>query len=213
LDKDDQCPLDPEDFDGFEDEDGCPEPDNDRDQIPDSRDQCPNEPETYNGTDDEDGCPDKGRVIIEGDDLVILDKIQFATGSAEILPESKPILDAVAATLKGHPEFRVVEVAGHADERSSDQYNLRLTRARAASVVQALKARGIAPGRLVSQGYGEYCPLDEAHTPAAWDKNRRVEFKVVKTEDGGTGVSRGCERARARGVIPPRVDQEKGAPE
>lgn len=206
LDKDDQCPLDPEDFDGFEDEDGCPEPDNDRDQIPDSRDQCPNEPETYNGTDDEDGCPDKGRVIIEGDDLVILDKIQFATGSAEILPESKPILDAVAATLKGHPEFRVVEVAGHADERSSDQYNLRLTRARAASVVQALKARGIAPGRLVSQGYGEYCPLDEAHTPAAWDKNRRVEFKVVKTEDGGTGVSRGCERARARGVIPPRVD-------
>src|SRR5690606_29960200 len=117
LDKDDQCPLDPEDFDGFEDEDGCPEPDNDRDQIPDSRDQCPNEPETYNGTDDEDGCPDKGRVIIEGDDLVILDKIQFATGSAEILPESKPILDAVGATLKGHPEFRVVEVAGHADER------------------------------------------------------------------------------------------------
>ena len=54
----DQCPLEPEDFDGFEDEDGCPDPDNDGDGIPDHLDKCPNEPETYNGFEDEDGCPD-----------------------------------------------------------------------------------------------------------------------------------------------------------
>jgi outer membrane protein OmpA-like peptidoglycan-associated protein len=204
-DKEDQCPLDPEDKDGFEDADGCPDPDNDKDQIPDARDKCPNDPETYNGTEDEDGCPDKGKVIIEGNEILILEKVQFKTGSAEILPESNSILDAVASTLKGHPEFTVVEVAGHADERSSDEYNLKLTKDRAASVVNAMRSRGIAASRLVSQGYGEYCPLDEGHNDAAWEKNRRVEFKVVRTAEGTTGVPRGCDRARARGVIPPQV--------
>jgi hypothetical protein len=54
----DKCPDAPEDFDGFEDEDGCPDPDNDRDGIPDMNDKCPNVPETRNGFQDEDGCPD-----------------------------------------------------------------------------------------------------------------------------------------------------------
>jgi outer membrane protein OmpA-like peptidoglycan-associated protein len=54
----DKCPDDPEDYDGFEDEDGCPDPDNDQDGIPDELDSCPNEPETFNGYKDEDGCPD-----------------------------------------------------------------------------------------------------------------------------------------------------------
>jgi OOP family OmpA-OmpF porin len=206
LDKDDSCPLDPEDKDGFEDEDGCPDPDNDKDQIPDVKDKCPNDPETYNGFEDEDGCPDKGKVVIEGSDIIILEKVMFETNSAKILPESNSILDAVAATLKGHPEFQVVEIAGHADERSSDTYNLKLTRDRAASVVDALVARGVAKNRLVSQGYGEYCPLDEGHNAAAWEKNRRVEFKVVKTEDGDTDVERGCEAAKAKGVLPPPVE-------
>jgi hypothetical protein len=60
--------------------------------------------------------------------------------------------------------------------------------------------------RLVSQGYGEYCPLDDASNPAAWEKNRRVEFKVVKVDpDGLTGVKRGCDTARGKGVNPPPV--------
>ena len=54
----DACPDDPEDKDGFQDEDGCPDPDNDGDGIPDSRDKCPNEPEDKDGFQDEDGCPD-----------------------------------------------------------------------------------------------------------------------------------------------------------
>ena len=54
----DACPDEPEDKDGFQDEDGCPDPDNDGDGIPDSRDKCPNEPEDKDGFQDEDGCPD-----------------------------------------------------------------------------------------------------------------------------------------------------------
>ena len=57
-DPDDKCPTEPEDKDGFEDEDGCPDPDNDKDGIPDTNDKCPDEPEDKDGWQDEDGCPD-----------------------------------------------------------------------------------------------------------------------------------------------------------
>jgi outer membrane protein OmpA-like peptidoglycan-associated protein len=199
----DKCPDVPEDKDGFEDLDGCPEADNDKDGIPDSSDSCPDDAEDRDKFEDQDGCPDKGKVIVEGNEILILEKVQFETNSARILPQSNEILDAVAATLKGHPEFTAVEIAGHADERASDEHNLKLTKARAASVMDALRSRGISSSRLVSQGYGEWCPLDNATNPVAWEKNRRVEFKVVKTEDGPTGVSRGCPVALDRGVKPP----------
>src|SRR5215813_3660857 len=55
----DPCPTEPEDKDGFQDDDGCPDPDNDRDGIPDPNDKCPTEPEDKDGFEDEDGCPDK----------------------------------------------------------------------------------------------------------------------------------------------------------
>ena len=58
LDDVDLCPHDPEDFDGFEDEDGCPENDNDSDGLYDDEDQCPNDPEDFDLFEDEDGCPD-----------------------------------------------------------------------------------------------------------------------------------------------------------
>jgi OOP family OmpA-OmpF porin len=54
----DKCPNEPEDKDGFQDEDGCPDLDNDGDGIPDALDKCPNEPEDKDGFQDEDGCPD-----------------------------------------------------------------------------------------------------------------------------------------------------------
>src|SRR5262249_18394977 len=57
-DSQDLCPDEPEDRDGFEDADGCPDPDNDQDGIPDAQDRCPNEPEDRDGFQDADGCPD-----------------------------------------------------------------------------------------------------------------------------------------------------------
>jgi outer membrane protein OmpA-like peptidoglycan-associated protein len=54
----DRCPDEPEDKDGFQDEDGCLDPDNDGDGIPDAKDKCPNEAEDKDGFQDEDGCPD-----------------------------------------------------------------------------------------------------------------------------------------------------------
>jgi outer membrane protein OmpA-like peptidoglycan-associated protein len=54
----DKCPDEPEDKDGFQDEDGCPDPDNDFDGIPDKDDKCPMEAEDKDGFQDDDGCPD-----------------------------------------------------------------------------------------------------------------------------------------------------------
>jgi OOP family OmpA-OmpF porin len=216
-DKQDACPNDPEDKDGFQDQDGCPDPDNDNDGIPDKQDKCPgtdetvkkgiDTKETWNGFEDDDGCPDKGNVLIQGNDILILQKIKFRTNSAEILPESNTILDAVATTLQHHPEFTLIEIEGHADERAPDQYNLRLTQDRVDSVMSALLSRGVDRTRLRSKGFGEYCPANPAHNPKAWEENRRVEFKVVKTKDGPTGVDLGCANAAAHGVhslpVPP----------
>jgi len=196
-DEKDLCPNDPEDFDGFEDADGCPDVDNDADRILDVDDACPNDPETYNGHEDEDGCPDKGLVILEDTQITILEKIYFETDSAIILPRSFALLDAVAATLNASPQITLVEIQGHADERGSDEYNIKLTRARAASVMNALIERGVLSSRLRSAGYGERCPVDPKSNASAWEKNRRVEFKIIETDAGPTGVEVTCPRGRS----------------
>lgn len=59
LDSIDKCPLDPEDMDRYQDDDGCPEPDNDFDKILDDRDACPNDSEDFDNFEDSDGCPEK----------------------------------------------------------------------------------------------------------------------------------------------------------
>ncbi len=139
-DKSDQCPNDPEDKDDFEDEDGCPEPDNDRDGIPDVADKCPNDPETFNGLEDEDGCPDKGSVGSRRTTSSSSRRSSSRPAAPRSLPESFGIVQAVAETLKHHPEFTMIEVQGHANERSADAYNLKLTQARADAVAAALRS-------------------------------------------------------------------------
>jgi OmpA-OmpF porin, OOP family len=192
LDINDLCPNDPEDKDGFEDADGCPDPDNDHDRILDAVDKCPNEPETYNGVDDEDGCPDKGKVIVRKGKLDILDKIYFETDKDEIKPVSFPLLDAIAATIKGNPQLELLEIQGHADERGDDAHNLDLTERRAASVKRAMYERNVEPGRLKSHGYGETKPVCTQHNEDCWSRNRRSEFIILKRTDeagltGGEG--------------------------
>jgi OOP family OmpA-OmpF porin len=186
LDVDDLCPNDPEDYDGFEDKDGCPDPDNDKDRILDVNDKCPNEPETYNGFQDDDGCPDQGKVIVRKGKLEILDKIYFETDKTDIKPVSFPLLDAIAATIKGNPQLQLIEIQGHADERGSDQHNLELTDGRVHSVMNAIIERGVNPGTLRAKGYGETKPICTQHNENCWSKNRRVEFIILKRADEPT---------------------------
>ena len=188
---------------------GCPPKppppaDRDHDGIPDAEDACPDVPGVPDKDPKKNGCPPEqhGPIKIENNQLVAFEKVKFATASSAILPESNKLLDDIATTVKNHPDFLLFEIAGHADERGPELYNLQLTSARVASVVQALIMRGVDSSRLRSKGYGLYCPEDLGHNEAAWDKNRRVEFKIVKTKDGPTGVDLGCPNAVAHNVKP-----------
>src|SRR5262249_56599626 len=109
-----------------------------------------NEPENYNGFEDDDGCPDNSRIRWHDKKLEVLDKIYFETDRDEIKPISFPLLDAIAATIKDHPQIQLIEIQGHADERGDDAHNLDLTERRAASVRRALDERNVEPGRLKS---------------------------------------------------------------
>ena len=74
----DKCPDEPEDKDGFQDADGCPDLDNDQDGIPDKDDKCPNDPEDKDGFQDADGCPD-----LDNDGDGIADKIDKCPNDPE----------------------------------------------------------------------------------------------------------------------------------
>jgi outer membrane protein OmpA-like peptidoglycan-associated protein len=84
LDANDACPDDPEDRDGFQDKDGCPDPDNDGDKILDALDSCPNEPEDFDGFEDQDGCPDP-----DNDHDGFLDKDDQCPNEAEVVNGNK----------------------------------------------------------------------------------------------------------------------------
>jgi uncharacterized protein (TIGR03382 family) len=178
----DRCASEAEDMDGFEDADGCPDPDNDRDGVADAADQCPKEPEVINGVKDEDGCPDKGKVkvLVEGEKIVILEKVFFADNKATILPKSFPLLKQVAQVLRANLEIERVRVEGHTDDKGDDAANLALSKARADSVRERLIAEGIAADRLEAVGYGEAKPVDTNKTAKGRENNRRVEFIVTK---------------------------------
>ena len=210
LDVNDSCPNDPEDFDGFEDEDGCPDPDNDGDGILDVDDQCPNEP----GPPENNGCPDPDRdgdgvpdridncpdepgtvenqgcmdpqlVRIGADRIEILEKIFFKTGSAKLQKRSWALLDQVAQVLLAHPEIKVVRVEGHTDSTGKLNFNMRLSKARADTVVRYLVGRGgVAKERLMSEGFGPTRPVvPDARTREELAQNRRVEFHIVEVDE------------------------------
>jgi peptidoglycan-associated lipoprotein len=73
-----------------------------------------------------------------------------------------------------------VRLEGHCDERGSDEYNLALGEKRAKAAYNYLKSLGISADRLNSISYGKEKPVDPGHDEAAWAKNRRVEFIIVR---------------------------------
>lgn len=107
---------------------------------------------------------------------VDLYSILFDFDRAVIKPESMPTLDEIAKLLAKRPELKL-DIIGHTDNQGSAQYNLDLSRRRAAAVVAALtSAYGIAPGRLSSSGEGFERPVAPNDTEEGRARNRRVEL-------------------------------------
>jgi outer membrane protein OmpA-like peptidoglycan-associated protein len=119
------------------------------------------------------------RAIGEGlsaEGRVVLDGILFDTDKATIKPESKPALDAIAQYLKDNQKLNVF-IVGHTDATGGFDHNMGLSRARAASVMEALaKDYGIAAARLGSYGVGPLSPRKSNDNESGRAENRRVEM-------------------------------------
>jgi len=154
--------------------------DTDGDGYPDDEDGCPTEAENFNRWKDKDGCPDTLPVRVTAERVEITEKIPFDLDKATLKPEASPLLDLVASTLVEHPELLKIEVAGHTDKQGAAQYNLTLSRDRAATVEAYLAAAGVDAARLSSTGYGFSRPVMEGDTEEAHAANRRVEFVILE---------------------------------
>lgn len=102
--------------------------------------------------------------------------ILFDVDKADIRPESKPALDAIAAMLRAQPKLALF-VVGHTDATGALQHNLDLSRARARAVVGALtRDYAIAAPRLDPHGVGPLAPVATNTTDEGRQQNRRVEL-------------------------------------
>ena len=175
----DKCPIDAEDVDGFEDKDGCPDIDNDKDAIPDSTDKCPNVAENINGFQDEDGCPDQKTAEIKG--TIVLEGVNFKTGSAELTYESGTVLDKVVESMSAYPDV-CIEIRGHTDNSGLRKKNQELSQERAASVRLYILSKGIAPNRIKALGMGSKQPIASNTTEEGKAKNRRIEMYRINCQ-------------------------------
>ena len=177
----DKCPDEAEDKDNFEDDDGCPDPDNDKDGIPDEKDKCPNEAETKNGYQDEDGCPDEVPAPVKKFTGVIKG-INFRRNSADIKASSFPLLKEAVGVLKEYPTLRL-EISGHTSDEGKRDFNMKLSRKRAEAVKAFLVSAGVEESRIGTVGHGPDKPIADNETKEGKEKNRRIEFRLLGTEE------------------------------
>jgi outer membrane protein OmpA-like peptidoglycan-associated protein len=180
LDPDDECPQEAEDKDGFEDENGCPDPDNDGDRIADVDDACPDEAEVMNGIKDQDGCPDKGLIVMVENRVVVGEKVLFKTARARVKRAGRKTLEAIIELFNQHPEWDRIVIEGHADSRGTSEYNQWLSEKRARKTRDAMVKLGMPADKIEAVGFGESRPLMEGKTDEAMQKNRRVEFVMIE---------------------------------
>jgi len=162
VDSQDQCPETPA---GIEvDHKGCAL-DSDNDGVLNATDLCP---ETPVGTEvDATGCDRTAAIVLDG--------VNFHTGSADLTEEAKSILDGVATSLSGLTTLKL-EVGGHTDSSGAAEFNRQLSQARAESVRDYLVDRGISGDILSAAGYGPDKPVADNTTAEGRSLNRRVEL-------------------------------------
>jgi OOP family OmpA-OmpF porin len=122
------------------------------------------------------------RVEVRDNKIAISEKIQFAYDKADILPASFGLLDEIAAVIAKHPHIKRIRIEGHASSDGEATHNMKLSEARANSVMAYLTKKGIAKGTLLARGFGVTKPIADNNTEDGREKNRRVEFNIVEQD-------------------------------
>jgi outer membrane protein OmpA-like peptidoglycan-associated protein len=155
----DKCPSQPEDYNGFQDEDGCP-----------------------------DGPPDAGKPLTLEDVVTLPAPIEFKFDTAIMLPGAEIYLNQVLEILQKHSEVQKLEIQGHTSSEGGAEYNLRLSNDRARAVFAWLVDHGIAAQRLVPHGYGLTQPLVPNDSEPNRQRNRRVQFRLLEQAPGSAPI-------------------------
>ncbi len=173
----DKCP----DAAGLPEFNGCP--DTDGDGVQDYDDLCPLTP----GLKENNGCPkvEEKIEILELDEeeekvlREAFDNLEFETGKSVIQPESFKSLDELVVLMNAKTNYRIY-IAGHTDNVGNNKANQKLSEDRANAVKQYLIDKGIIATRIKTEGFGDTRPVASNKTAEGRQKNRRVEFKVIK---------------------------------
>lgn len=117
---------------------------------------------------------------------IVIPNIYYDYDKATLRPESKLVLDSILVFFKENPDLKI-EIGSHTDSRGSDSYNLKLSQARAQSVVDYLISKNIPQETLQAKGYGETKPTNGCVngvkcTEEEFQKNRRTTFRVVSAK-------------------------------
>jgi outer membrane protein OmpA-like peptidoglycan-associated protein len=127
----------------------------------------------------------KAKVV--GKKIEITEKVMFDYNKATIKVESNDLLGDVGKVLAGHAEIGKIRIEGHSDSDGSNRFNKKLSQKRADSVKQFLAGLGIDEGRLEAIGYGEDRPIASNDNDEGKEKNRRVEFNILKRSKEKSG--------------------------
>ncbi len=168
-DADDRCP----DQKGPPENNGCPYSDTDGDGVIDKEDRCPLTP----GDPANFGCP-----VLKVEEAAVLktafENLEFETGKAVIRSSSFASMNELATLLISKPAWKL-RISGHTDDVGSDASNMTLSKNRAQSTGKYLEGKGVAPGQIITEWFGETKPIADNGTPEGRQKNRRVEMQVV----------------------------------
>ena len=116
-------------------------------------------------------------------DALAAQTVYFELDRSEIHPDDLSKVEAVAGILAQDPQNKVL-IEGHCDERGTEEYNRALGERRALSVRDALSGLGVSADRVRTMSYGEDRPADPGLNDAAYSRNRRGEFVLLKPKPG-----------------------------
>jgi len=109
-----------------------------------------------------------------------LETVYFDFDRSDLRQDSRDALSKNAQTLLNTLTTAKVKIEGNCDERGSDEYNLALGERRAKSAAAYLITMGVKSDRISTISYGKEKPAVQGNDEAAWSKNRRDEFVIVK---------------------------------
>ncbi len=150
----------------------------------------PEEAEDVESYDVEVQCMLRAHALVEVEEreIRILEQINFAFDSDEILSSSFELMRQIAQVITNNPQITRIEIQGHTDDQGRAAYNAELSQRRADSVKAWLVEHGVEESRLTPVGYGQVRPIVPNDSEENRARNRRVQFVIIEQDEADDGA-------------------------